>query len=199
MVLGTHLMDMMRFLAGDPEWCFARVTDGGKPVTRAQVRDGAEGIGPLAGDAITASYGFPRDATGYFASHRARHGASARFGLQVLGSKGQLAIGMGTLAPVYLLEDSSWNPGASGAAWQPVTSAGVGAKEPLADSSLRYGNRLIVQDLIRCVEENRRPLGSDYDGRAALEMILAVYESHRRGAPVSLPLKERRHPLELMG
>jgi len=41
-------------------------------------------------------------------------------------------------------------------------------------------------------------LGSMYDGRAALEMILAVYESHRRNAPVGLPLKERRHPLTLL-
>jgi predicted dehydrogenase len=196
MVLGTHLMDLMRCLAGDPQWCFARVTREGEPVTRAQVRDGAEGIGPLAGDAITALYGFSAGVTGYFASHRARYGAGERFGLHVLGSKGQLSIGMGTLPPVYLLDDPSWNPGQSGAVWQPVTSAGVGAEEPLTDSSLRSGNRLIVQDLIRCVEEDRRPLGSVHDGRAALEMILAVYESHRVNAPVPLPLRQRGHPLD---
>jgi hypothetical protein len=37
-----------------------------------------------------------------------------------------------------------------------------------------------------------------YDGRAALEMILAVYEAHRLNAPVSLPLKNREHPLTAM-
>jgi len=37
-----------------------------------------------------------------------------------------------------------------------------------------------------------------YDGRAALEMILAVYESHRLNAPVELPLKNRRHPLSML-
>jgi predicted dehydrogenase len=196
MVLGTHLLDMMRFLAGDPQWCFARVTQDGTPITRAQVRDGAEGIGPLAGDAITATYGFPHGAAGFFASHRARHGAGARFGLQLLGSKGQLTIGMGTLPPVHLLEDPSWNPGQSGAVWQPVTSAGVGREEPLTDTSLRWGNGLIARDLIRCVQEDRPPLGSIHDGRAALELILAIYESHRTKAPVSLPLRERSHPLE---
>jgi hypothetical protein len=36
-----------------------------------------------------------------------------------------------------------------------------------------------------------------YDGRAALEMILAVYESHRLKAPVRLPLENRRHPLSM--
>ena len=37
----------------------------------------------------------------------------------------------------------------------------------------------------------------EYDGRAALEMILAVYESARVNGPVDLPLKNRQHPLTL--
>jgi hypothetical protein len=39
-------------------------------------------------------------------------------------------------------------------------------------------------------------LGSIYDGRAAFEMILAVYESHKVERPVEMPLKNRRHPLD---
>ena len=58
MVLGPHIMDLIRGLLGDASWCFARVTDGGKPITRASVRPGAEGLGPLAGDRIDAVYGF---------------------------------------------------------------------------------------------------------------------------------------------
>jgi hypothetical protein len=38
-----------------------------------------------------------------------------------------------------------------------------------------------------------------YDGRAALEMILAVYQSHRLGGLAELPLQERRQPLTLLG
>ena len=29
MTLGTHVLDLMRHLAGDPRWCYARVTQGG--------------------------------------------------------------------------------------------------------------------------------------------------------------------------
>src|SRR5947209_4364517 len=45
MVLGTHLFDLMRLLVGDASWCFARVLQAGKPVTKAQVRQGGEGMG----------------------------------------------------------------------------------------------------------------------------------------------------------
>ena len=38
-------------------------------------------------------------------------------------------------------------------------------------------------------------MSSGHDTRAALEMILAVYESHRQGTRVALPLADRRHPL----
>ena len=195
MVLGTHLMDLMRFLAGDPRWCFAEVTDGGERVTRKHVREGAEGIGPLAGDAISAVYGFSLPTVGTFGSHRAQHGAAKRFGLHVMGTKGQLSLRTGSLPAVYLLEDASWAPGETGIDWQPITSEGVGAAEPLTDNCLRYGNSLIAKDLVHCVQENREPLGSVKDGRAALEMILAVYESHRLNAPVPLPLADRSHPL----
>jgi len=60
------------------------------------------------------------------------------------------------------------------------------------------GNRLIAQNLIRAIETNTQPKGSMYDGRAALEMIMAVYESHRLNAPVTLPLNTRKHPLSLL-
>ena len=98
----------------------------------------------------------------------------------------------------YLIEEPSWFFGQSKANWQPITSAGVGVPEPLKDGGLGLGNIWIVRDLLDAIEKDRQPLGSVYDGRAALEMILAVYESHRLRGPVDLPLKNRRHPLTLI-
>ena len=51
---------------------------------------------------------------------------------------------------------------------------------------------------MEAIEKDRQPLGSIYDGRAALEMILAVYESHRLKRPVEIPLKNRQHPLTML-
>jgi len=198
MVLGTHLMDLMRLLAGDAHWCYARVLQNGKPVTRAEVREGAEGIGPLAGDLIHATYGFDRGLQATFSSHKARHGAGARFGLTVYGSRGVIQLTTGSLPPVYFLDDPSWFPGKSMRAWPEVSSVGLGKPEPLKDEGLGMGNVWIARDLIEAIEKDQNPLASMYDGRAALEMIHAVYESHRLKGPVELPLKTRRNPLTLL-
>ena len=198
MVLGTHVMDLMRFFCGDPQWCFARVRDGGKPVTRKEVREGAEGIGLLAGDEIHAMYHFGGTTTGYFSTQRARDGASKRFGLGIYGSKGILTMTMGALLDVWFVEDPSWQPGRSKARWMQISSGGVGKPESRSERNHSLGNRLIALDLIRAIETDTQPKGSAYDGRAALEMILAVYESHRQNGRVGIPLKNRRHPLSLL-
>ncbi len=195
MVLGTHVFDLMRALVGDPRWCFAQVRQGGKLVTRDQVTEGGEGMGPIAGDQIHVTYGFERGIMGTFDTHRAKDGVGKRFGLMVYGSKGIAQIDTGSLPNAYLLEDPSWRPGMTRAAWKPITSAGVGVPEPLTDRSLHAGNVWIANDLLEAIAKDRQPLGSMYDGRAALEMILAVYESHRVKGPVDLPLKNREHPL----
>jgi hypothetical protein len=104
----------------------------------------------------------------------------------------------GALPEIWFVEDASWQPGRSKARWKQITSAGIDEPETLSDPNHRFGNRLIALDLLRAIETNTQPKGSMYDGRAALEMILAVYESHRLDAPVELPLKNRRHPLNML-
>ena len=104
-----------------------------------------------------------------------------------------------SLPPIFFCEDPSWFPGKSKAPWQEITSAGLGKPETLKDGGLGQGNVWIVQDLLEAIEKDRQPLGSMYDGRAALEMILAVYEAHRIKGPVELPLKNRgKHPLTML-
>src|SRR5262245_30768551 len=104
MVLGTHLMDLMRLLAGDARWCYARIWQGGKPATKADVREGGEGMGPVLGDQIAATYGFDKGIVSSFGTHKARHGAGTRFGLQVFGSKGVIQLTTGSLPAAYFLD-----------------------------------------------------------------------------------------------
>jgi len=195
MVLGTHILDLMRLLAGDARWCFARIWQNGKLALPADVRQGDEGMGPVQGDRMAATFGFDNGVTGTFGTYKAKEGVGKRFGLHVFGSKGAIHLVTGALPAVYWLDEPSWMPGSSKAAWQPITSAGVGQPEPHKDSSADFANRLIVADLMDAIEKDRPPLGSIHDGRGSLEMILAVYESHKLQRPVDLPMKNRRHPL----
>lgn len=195
MVLGTHSMDLVRFLVGDARWCFARIWQGGKKALPGDVRQGGEGMGPVQGDRIAATYGYDGGITSTFGTHIAKEGAGKRYALQIFGTKGMIAMGFGSLPVAHFCEDPSWMPGQSKAAWQPITSAGLNQPEPLKDGGLGLGNQWIVADLLEAIAKDRPPLGSIHDGRAALEMILAVYESHKLDRPVELPLKNRRHPL----
>jgi len=197
-VLGTHLFNMMHYLGGEPTWCSARIFEGGKPVTKDHVKQGNEGIGPLAGDEVHATFGLASGATGTFDSVRAAGGNPSRFGIQIFGSKGVIEVLMGFMPSVKLLEDPSWSPGRSGKQWVDVTSAGVGQPEPIKDTSNHFGNILAVKDLISAVENDRQPEASIYEARTSTEMIAAVFDSHRTGGTVTFPLKNRENPLGML-
>jgi len=198
-VLGSHVFGLMRSLAGaDATSCSATVLQGGHPVAKADVAQGAEGIGLLAGDNVQATYAFPSGAFGHFASRKGVGGAPTRFAIQVFGSKGVLEMESGYLTPAYILKDAAWSPGRSGKGWQKITSAGIDQPEPRKDGSYQGGHIAAINDLIESIEAERTTRCSAEDCRQIIQMIAAVFESHRVGGPVSLPLKTRENPLALM-
>ncbi|MCA9066279.1 MAG: Gfo/Idh/MocA family oxidoreductase [Planctomycetaceae bacterium] len=197
-VLGSHVMDMMLALGFEPEWCFADVQNAGHRVAASDVYNGNEGIGLLAGDAIRAVYGLRQGMTASFQSYRNAGGRPSRFGLQIFGSKGVAEILEGTLAEVWILQDPSWNPGRGGGEWKRVSSAGIGEPEPLTDQKYQSRNVLAIEDLIDSIENQHEPKCGMYEGRRIVEMIAAIFEAHRQGRPVPLPLEIRENPLSLM-
>jgi len=196
-VLGSHIMNLIRTFGGSPTWCFATVTAGGKPITKADVVEGAEGLGPLAGDAISATYGMPDGALATFSSVR-NMGNGARFALQICGSSGIIEVTSNYHPTVSILEDPTWSPQRGKKAWKPVSSNGIDQPETLTGSQHAGGNAAAAMDLLKAIEENRQPLCSVYDGRGAIEMIVATFESQRVGGPVKLPLETRVNPLALL-
>jgi predicted dehydrogenase len=198
MVLGTHVMDLMRIFAGDARWCHASIFQQGKPATKEQVAQGGEGMGPVLGDRINATFGFDQGVVGSFGTYKTETaGERGRFGLQIFGTKGVIALTTGSLPAAFFSPDPTW--GLTGkTAWQPISSAGVSKPETIQASGLDSGNEWIVKDLMEAIEQDRQPKGSMYDGRAALEMIMAVYESYRLKGPADLPLKNRQHPLTML-
>ncbi|MBM3998015.1 MAG: Gfo/Idh/MocA family oxidoreductase [Planctomycetes bacterium] len=192
-VLGSHLFNLIHVIGGEPKWCFADVRVDGRTAGPGDVREGNEGIGPLVGDSVQAMYGLARGAVAYFGSRKNANGG--RFGLQVYGSKGVIEILTGHLPAAHFLADPAWSPGRTGANWIPISSMGPGREEPLADGGLRAGNVIACRDLLAAIEGDRLPECNVYEARATIEMILAVFASHRARAPVPIPLAPRGNPL----
>ncbi len=198
-VLGSHVFGLMRSLAGgDANSCTSVVLQEGHRVTKADVVMGPEGIGPLAGDNVQARYAFASGAYGHFASRRGMAGTPTRFAIQVFGSKGIIEMESGYMKKGYILRDSSWSPGRSGKSWEPITSAGVSKPETRTDGTYEGGHVFAINDLIDSIQHDRATKCSAKDCRAVIEMISAVFESHRVGGPIDLPLKNRVNPLTLM-
>ena len=198
-VLGSHVLGLMRSLAGEnASACSAMVLNQGHKVTKSEVVQGAEGIGPLAGDNIQARYSFPSGAFGHFASRRGKGASPSRFAIQVFGSKGMIEMESGYLAKAQILKDGSWSPGRSGKSWEPITSAGIGKPETRTDGSYEGGHIAAINNLLECIEQDKTPKCSAEDCRQIIEMIASVFESHRVGGTVDLPLKTRVNPLTLL-
>ncbi|MCX8138106.1 MAG: Gfo/Idh/MocA family oxidoreductase [Gemmataceae bacterium] len=196
MVLGTHACDLMRHLAGEARWAFAYIQQKGRKALPADVRQGTEPVGPIVGDQITATFGFSAPTVGQFYTHVAQHGVGSRYWMEIRGSKGTIHMGYGIMPFAYFCDDPSGIFGHPKAKWTPISTNGIGRPETFPTKDLENGNILIIQDLIAAIEQDRPPKDSLRDGRAALEMIMAVYESHRRQQLVELPLKNRKHPLQ---
>ncbi len=194
MVLGTHCMYMMRFIAGDAQWCFARVTQNGKDITADDRRAATEPLGPVAGDTIHATFAFANGVQGHFASQKNKEKGGGRFAMTIFGTKGVVTFPLSADPPIQYLADPQWYPGKPDTSWQPIP----GAPSNSDPSGLKGGeasNKRIVEDLLKAVESNGQSMVSGYEGRAALEMILSIYASHLAGARLALPLKDRKHPL----
>lgn len=192
MVLGTHMLDLMRFFAGEARWVDARVTQGDRDAVPGEVRRVGDGVGLVLGDGVTATYGFDRGVTGTFHSFpAARGGGSDYFRLELCGTDGLLSFRSGPLQELFQCAEPLPLPGKP--AWQRVE---VPAPPPDGADSMHPANQALVRDLLEAVEKRREALSSLKDGRAAVEMIMAVYVSHLRKGRVTLPLEQRKHPLD---
>jgi len=79
--------------------------------------------------------------------------------------------------------------------WQPIITE---SNELIDPWRLKPAYVRMVQEMIGCIEEDREHYSDGKEGRAALELIMAIYESQRTGARVGLPLINRTNPLKQM-
>lgn len=196
-VLGSHVLNLCHYFGGAPLACSATVKQGGHPLVKSDLKQGAEGIGLLGGDEIHARFEMKKGFPVFFDSLANAGTKEAGFGLQLIGTEGIIDL-RGDAEPLaHLLPVSPFRPVPEPRAWVPITTAGVGKPEPIGNiRTLVGGHHGPVLDLIAAIDEKRDPLCSDQDGRTVLEMTMAIFESHRNnGAKIGMTLVDRSNPL----
>jgi predicted dehydrogenase len=196
-VLGPHLLNLICFFGGPPRACSATVLQDGRPIAKADVHEGAEGIGPLAGNEVHARYEMQSGVPAFFDSIHDAGTKQAGFGLQIIGTQGIIDLRIDRDPLAHLLPGSPFAPAKEPRPWIPISSAGVGKPEPSADLGKQVMGHVVgARDLIAAIETNRQPLCSMNDGRTVMEMISAIFESQRLGGErVTFPLQTRECPL----
>jgi hypothetical protein len=97
--------------------------------------------------------------------------------------------------PAFLMNDATWGLTSTGKPWRRISSAGIDQPEIIKETGYAGGNPAAARDLIAAIEQDRQPKCSMYEARGAIEMVMAVFESHRTGGPVAMPLVCKDNPL----
>ena len=192
--LGTHLFDTARFFAGDVEWLDGFVTTDGKAATTKDIQPHPGGMGTMAGDKATTVLGFKNGVTATVEFWRAE---PEYFGIELIGTNGALGLRVPeSPCPLMHRTDALWSANPENNVWQPIqlSTTELTGRSP---GSWDAVYRIAVEEFIRCIETGDEHPISGVQAVKALELILGTYESHRLDARVSIPLAERRHPLEV--
>lgn len=196
-VLGSHVLNMMTFLGGRPRSCSAVVLQDGRPATTSDVREGAEGLGPLVGNQLHARFLLDNGVIGFFDSLANDATQNEGFGLRLIGSEGTVAIFADRNPLAFLLPGNPFAVAGSPQKWLPITSGGVGVPEPDPEFVQRVMHHdVAAADLIDAIQHDREPICSATEAALTVEMICGVFESQlQNGRRVSFPLAQREHPL----
>lgn len=195
--MGTHVTDMMLVMGGTPQWASGSVHWQGRPVVPADIMESKamspkdRDSGLVAGDRALGQYGFGGSVLGEIQFLGYEKTNSSNYGVDILGTTGQLAVRTSTMLGGGLWHLPRPMEGAPSdfGDWQPVDLG----EEATSRNTITY----MYEALVQAIKADREPPGSGAEGRMAFEMILGIYQSHREeGRRVALPLVDRRHPLE---
>jgi predicted dehydrogenase len=173
----THLFDMLRFFAGDVQWVSA--TAGRVKHTQYPVEDESTALLHFQSgiNAVT----LVNELTEY-----------VRFEIDLHGTRGTLRLGMDTfeISRARLVSFEAARAETPDFEWQVLETA------PLQHQAGAPAFAVAARELLDALEGRATISSTGADGRASMEIIMAIYESQRRGTiPIWLPLPAGPSPL----
>ncbi len=196
-VLGSHVLNIGCYFGGSPIACQARLYQDGRACDDGEIQEGAEGVGPLAGNELHARYDMSSGLPLFFDTKQNRGSRAAGFGLQIIGNEGVIDLRMDKEPLAQIMKGNPFQPIANPSTWQPITTAGIGQRETIANLGASIASHQVAgNDLIQSMKNHHQPKCDAVEGRQNIEMICATFESHQHsGKAVTFPLDRRDHPL----
>ena len=194
-VLGTHVLDLVNAIAGDPLSCSAELRIKGRLVEKSDIKPGNEGLGPLAGDEVHARWKMKNGWTSTFDSIRGHGTKTANFGLQIIGNEGVIDLRCDREPLAHFREGSPWLLDRKTEPWVSISSVGIGKSETIPISQTVKNHKSALINLIESVEKNRSPICGLEEGISTVRFVQSVFASHmENGKNIHFPLKFRKHP-----
>ena len=195
-VLGTHVLDLVNAIAGDPQSCSAELRIKGRLVKKSDIKPGNEGLGPLAGDEVHARWKMKNGWTSSFDSIKGHAIKSSNFGLQILGNEGMIDLRCDREPFAHIREGCPWLPAEKSTQWAPITSQGIGKTETIPIQETVHNHKSALVNLIESVQKNSPAFCGLKEGISSVRFVQSVFASHvENGKIVKFPLKLRKHPL----
>lgn len=196
-VLGSHVLNLAHYFAGEPQACSATVYQDRRLATPNDVVEGAEGVGLLVGNELHARFEMSNGVPFNFDSIQNAGTKAAGFGLQLVGNAGIIDLRVDVEPLAHICLGNPTQPTKEPRTWVPISSAGIGKPEPIENLGRDIAShRIAALDLIEALHKTREPLCNAREGQVVMEMINAVFESHvNDGKRIALPSKVRDNPL----
>jgi predicted dehydrogenase len=194
-VLGTHLFDLMRLLAGDPLWCTARIMQSGHDATLSDAKQPSENIGSVLGDEVEAQFAFPKGVNARFISRGSYRQVAGHWGIQLNTTKASLRLLANAYPDVYVIQSGEWKPEGKSDQWRRPDGDPTD-KLSADDRAFPAANRRVVDDWLNAIRQGGEPACSGSAGLKAVEMCAGVFQAGLSGGRVQFPLTNRDHPLE---
>ena len=159
---GTHYFDMLRYFAGNVEWAVGRLQDPGA-------------LDPKGSGLFHFTNGVDCIVNGI-------NGRNARYLFELIGSEGRIAVTSDRGPKFELSIGGKEHPFLKTPADQEVNTFGNG----------RCVIPLSIKEIVESLDESKDTVSTGQEGRAALEMVLSLHESEKRGnGRVDFPLEDR--------
>ena len=191
MNIGTHVINNMLRFGGKCSSVITQATTGGRAIAPEDVLPSPAGMGTVVSEYATASLQFEGNVTGTLLQHRFPKIDTDAYVMELYGTEGRLF--WSELKGSWWLPTPHFVPDGTHDRWETLPSVYPDHFDP--DKGADADDYCFVEEYVNALDEDREHESNGEEGRHVMEILMGIFESSVHGTRVTLPQKNREHPL----